>query len=112
MPIQRVVAYGADTMDSLTTLELTCERDEARLTSKIIRIQLAEVDGKKAIAATYERVDDVRVGHLSLEQYQTEVDKQSLEAIHKARGETIAVDDGEAYIKGADTKVLVFREKP
>ena len=112
MPTQRVVAYGADTMNSLSILERTCERDESRLTSKIVKLQLAEVDGKKAIAATYEEVDDIKVGHLSFEEYKTAVDKQSLTAIHISRGETVALEDGEAYIKGTELKVLVFRDKP
>jgi hypothetical protein len=114
MPTQRVVAYAADTMDSLETLELTCERDEAKLTSQLVKLQLAAietVDGKKATAATYERIDTIKVGHLIFEEFAgTPVDEQSRIAIHKGKQEP-HVCTGQAFIQNKATNVIVFREK-
>jgi hypothetical protein len=109
---QRVVAYPADTMDSLETLEFTCERDESRLTSQIMELQLGKIEddeNRKATAATYERTDEIQVGHLAFEQYETEVDISSLQAIHNTRGDTFLFK-GDAYIDNSAVKVLVFRE--
>lgn len=109
-----VVAYAADTMDSLKTLERTCERDESRLTSQLVSLQLAAidtVDGTKATAATYERIDTIRVGHLIVEQYDgTPVDEQSRIAIHTGKQEP-HVCTGKAFISNQATDVMVFREK-
>lgn len=106
-PKQRVVAYAADTMDSIKTLERTCERDEARLTSKIVELQLAEVDGKPATAATYEKTK-IRVGHLIFEEFETEVDVSRLTLLHNSLGEPVR---GEAHIEDTVVKVLIFRDK-
>jgi hypothetical protein len=113
MAKQRVVAYAADTIDSLATLERTCERDEARLTSKLVSLQLASidtVDGKKVTAATYERTDEIRVGHLIFEEFTTENDVDVRTAIHKTKTEPL-VCKGQAFIKTNSTNVIVFREK-
>ncbi|MBA2734827.1 MAG: hypothetical protein H0U54_18340 [Acidobacteria bacterium] len=113
MAKQRIVAYAADTMDSLATLERTCERDEARLTSKLVSLQLASidtVDGKKVTAATYERTDEMRVGHLIFEEFTTENDVDVRTAIHKTKTEPF-VCKGQAFIKTDSKNVIVFREK-
>jgi hypothetical protein len=108
MATQRIVAYAADTMDSVKTLEGTCERDEARLTSKIVTLQLAEVDSKPATAATYEKTHEIKVGHLIFEEFKTEVDVSRLKLLHSTLGEPVR---GEANIKDKAVKVLIFREK-
>lgn len=110
-PSSHTVAYGANDIDSLKTLELSCERDEAHLFANIKKVQLASADGVNATAVTYENVDDFDMGHLTFVQFTTDVDKQSQMAIHKAQGETFQCD-GRAFVNNKPVNVLVFREKP
>jgi len=102
-------AYAAN-MSSLKALETTCEADEANLTAKIISLQLATDDGVKVTAGKYERARGIKLGNLAFEQYETEVDEQSLKAIHQAKGDTFLFKGG-AYVQDKPVKVLVFREK-
>jgi hypothetical protein len=105
--IQR--AYAKE-MSSLTALELTCEEEEANLTAKLLSLQLAKDDGADVTGAVYEEVDGGKLGHLIFEEFTTDVDAGSREAIHKTKGEPL-VCRGQAYISGHATNVLVFREK-
>ena len=111
--VQHTAVYGANEIDSLKTLESSCERDESDWAGKMIKLDRVKNDGKDATAVTYEEVDDIKVGHLTLVEYKTDVDKQRLTAIHQSQGETLVLKDGgEAYVNGKPVKVLVFREKP
>jgi hypothetical protein len=101
-------AYAAN-MSSLKGLETTCEADEANLTAKIISLQLATDDGAKVTAGKYERARGIKLGNLAFEEYKTDVDVESLKAIHKAKGDTFLFK-GEAYVNNNAIKVLVFRE--
>src|SRR5437868_13106454 len=92
---KHTVAYGANDIDSLETLELSCERDEINLFSKIKEIRLAKDDSLDVTAVIYEEVDDLDIGELLFEQFKTDVDEQSLKAIHKALGDPIK---GQAFI--------------
>jgi hypothetical protein len=113
MSVQHTAVYGANEVASLQDLESSCKRDEADWTAKMIKLERVKNDGKDATAVTYEEVDNIKVGHITLVEYKTEVDKQSLTAIHEAQGETLVLKDGgEAYVNGKAVKVLVFREKP
>ena len=108
---RRVLAYAADTMDSLKTLEFTCERDEARLISRIVAIELGRLDtttGKKVTAATYEEENEIQVGHLIFEQFATEVDFNKLKLKHNSLGEPVR---GKAYVQSQEINVLIFREE-
>lgn len=103
-------AYPAN--DSLDDLKSTCETDEADLTSKLIKLQLGETENStKVTAGLYERVDGVILGHLIFEEYTTDVDAGSREAIHKTKQEPL-VCKGRAYVSGQPKNVIVFREKP
>ena len=102
-------AYVA-TMSSVKGLELTCEKDEADLFARIISLQLAKDDGTDVTAGKYEDDDESVLGNLAMEAYKTDVDAQSIKAIHKTKGDTFLFA-GEAYIQTKATKVLVFREK-
>jgi hypothetical protein len=102
-------AYAAD-MSSLNGLELTCEKDEADLAARITSLQLATDDGADVTAGIYEDDDETTLGNLALEKYETDVDEQSLKAIHKTKGDTFLFN-GEAYVQSDPIKVLVFREK-
>jgi len=113
MSKQRVVAYGADKIDSLRTLEDTCERDESRLTSKLVQLNLSIIDEpeeKEATAATYEETEEDGLGHLIFEVFTNENDALSRIAIHKAKQEP-HVCSGKAFINNTKTNVIVFREK-
>ena len=110
-PSSHTVAYGANDIDSLKTLELSCERDEAHLFANIKKVQLATDDGVNVTAVTYNDVDDFDMGHLTFVQFATDVDKQSQMAIHKTQGETFQCE-GRAFVKNQAVNVLVFREKP
>ena len=107
---KHIVAYGANDVDSLKTLELSCESDEANWTASIISLELATDDGVSVTASTYQNVDNVKVGHLILSEYTTDVDAHSQIAIHDSQHETFLFK-GEAYVAGHPKKVLVFREK-
>jgi hypothetical protein len=102
-------AYDAN-MSSLKGLETTCEADEANLTAKIISLQLATDDGAKVTAGKYERARGIALGNLAFEEYKTDVDEQSIKAIHQAKGDTFLFK-GEAYVKNSPLKVLIFREQ-
>jgi hypothetical protein len=104
---KHTVAYGANDIDSLKTLELSCERDEAHLLANIKEVRLALDDDIKVTAVIYEDVDNFDMGHLTFVEYKTDVDLQSQIAIHKALGAPIK---GQAYVKGQAIKVLVFRD--
>jgi hypothetical protein len=101
-------AYAAN-MSSLNGLELTCEADEGNLTAKITSLQLATDDGDKVTAGIYEEDDNAVLGNLAFEEFKTDVDIESLKAIHKTKGDTFLFK-GEAYVKNNPIKVLVFRE--
>lgn len=107
---QHTRAY-APTMSSLKALELTCEKDEADLSARILSLQLATNDGEKVTAGIYEDDDEADLGELTFEEYQTDVDIQSLKAIHQTRGDTFLFK-GEAYVKNKAIKLLAFRDKP
>jgi hypothetical protein len=108
---QRIRAYGAN-MSSVNGLELTCEKQEADVQSKIISLELAKFeDGTKVTKAVYEEDDDIKVGHLSFEEIKTPTDVTSLKAIHKTKGDTFLFE-GAAFIKDTATKLLVFRDRP
>ena len=108
---QHTRAYGAN-MSSLNGLELTCESDEANLTAKLKSLELAKLDDNtKVTKAVYEENDDIILGRLIFEEFKTDVDVDSLKAIHKTKSEPF-VCKGEAFINGKAKKVIVFREKP
>ncbi len=108
---KHIAAYGANDIDSLETLELSIERDEANLEAKIERLELATDDGLKVTAVTY--VDDKtnpNLGHLILTQYKDDVDAHSQIMLHAIDKETFLIK-GKAYVKNKPVNVLVFREK-
>jgi hypothetical protein len=99
-------------MSSLGGLELTCETDEANLTAKLISLELAKLDDDtKVTKAVYQENDDIKLGHLSFEEFKTPTDVTSLKAIHKTKGDTFLFE-GQAFVKNKAIKVLVFRDKP
>lgn len=108
---QHTRAYGAN-MSSLDGLELTCEKDEADLTAKLISLGLAKLDDEtKVTKAVFQEDDDIKLGHLSFEEFKTPTDVESLKATHKTKGDTFLFE-GQAFVKNKAIKVLVFRDKP
>lgn len=109
---EEIIAYKAEDIDSLKTLETSCERDEAAHFSNVKAMKrVTNEKGDKLTAVTYKFVDDFKMGHLTILQYDTDVDKSSKKAIQKSKGETF-ICEGEAFVKGKAVEVLVFREKP
>jgi hypothetical protein len=107
---QRIRAYGAN-MSSINSLELTCEKQEADVQSKLISLELAQLeDGTKVTKAVYEEDDNIKVGHLSFEEFKTPTDVTSLKAIHTTKGDTFLFE-GAAFIQDKALKLLVFRDK-
>lgn len=106
-------AYDAG-MSSPDALEKRCEGDEGGLMAKLISLQLGKdtIDNATVdvTVAIYERELGVMLGHLIVEEYTTEVDAGSREAIHKTKGEPL-VCKGQAYINNVATKVIVFRQQ-
>ena len=109
-PPTHIAAYAAD-IASLEALELSAERDEGNWFSKIKAVELAEDDGADVTAITYQETEDMDLSELAFEKYATDVDVQSIKAIHQTKGDTFLFK-GEAYIQTQPTKILVFREKP
>ena len=111
MPKQFTKSYVA-TMSSLNGLELTVEADEANLTAKLLSLELGQSDnGTKGTEGKFERISGINLGHLIFEEYTTEVDAGSREAIHKTQGEPL-VCKGHAFINNQAKNIIVFREKP
>ena len=109
---ERILAYGTNEFHSLKSFEGTCEGEESRFRAKLMKIQLAKIDGTTdATAVIFEKVGiGTNIGHLIIEEYTTDVDKQSRIAIHKTEGEPF-ICEGAVYINNKPTKILVFREK-
>jgi hypothetical protein len=97
-------------MSSLKGLELSCERDEANLTARMISLQLATNDGAKLTSGIYEVDDDLERGGLAFEEYKNDIDVQSLIALHQNHGEELLFK-GQAYIMGKAVGVLAFRKR-
>jgi hypothetical protein len=112
-PVMHTVAYGANDIDTLKTLELSCERDEAHLLANIKSLQrMVTEEGVKVTAAMYQEVSGFKMGRLTLVDFTTDVDKQSKIAIHTSQGETLLFDNGKAFVNNKSVNVLVFRAKP
>ena len=103
-------AYSKN-MSSLEGLELTVENDEANLTAKLISLALAKLEtGEQVTGARYD--DDIGgmiLGSLIFEEFTTENDALSREAIHKTKKEPL-VCKGRCFINGQAVNVIVFRE--
>ncbi|HEY0546671.1 MAG TPA: hypothetical protein VGC91_14935 [Pyrinomonadaceae bacterium] len=111
-PVMHTVAFGANDIDSLKTLEISCETQEAHLLANIQSVQRAKDDGILVTAVVFKEVSGFKMGHLTFVEYNgTDVDEQSQRAIHTSQGETF-ICKGEAFVKNNPVKVLVFREKP
>lgn len=113
-PIRHVTAYQADTFKSLEELRGSCQRDEGDLTSKIVSINKATIDGVPGTAFTFEEVNDFgSVGHdLVAATYKDETDRQSQMTLHvNVQKETFLCGE-QAYINSNLVNVLMFRAKP
>ncbi|MBD0373054.1 MAG: hypothetical protein ICV60_19595 [Pyrinomonadaceae bacterium] len=97
-------------MSSVKALELRCEADEANLLAKIISMELGEDDGQDVTVADFEDDETTLLGELTIEEFKTDTDRQSIKAIHKTQGDTFLFE-GKAFIKNNPTNVLVFRDK-
>jgi len=100
-------------ISSLQGLEITCEGDEGGLFAHLVRLALgkdADNNNADVTAAEYDTdgTAGVSLGELIFEEYTTDVDAGSREAIHKTKGEPL-VCKGKAFINGAAKNVIVFR---
>jgi hypothetical protein len=110
MPKQFTKSYVA-TMSSLNGLKITVEADEANLTAKLLSLELGETDnGTAGTEGKFERATGINLGHLIFEEYTTEVDANSREAIHQTQNEPL-VCKGHAFINNQAKNVIVFRQK-
>jgi hypothetical protein len=98
--------YDAN-VSSLDALEHLCRADERDFGGRITSLKLATNNGDKATLATYEIASDMTVGYLALAEYKSEVDEQSLRAIHTSNGDDFLFK-GEAYIQNSPVKLLAF----
>lgn len=103
------------TMSSLNGLKLTCETDEAGLFAGLVRLALgkdADNNNADVTGAEYETdgAANLNLGSLIFEEFTTDVDAGSREAIHKTQGEPLACK-GRAFINGEAKNVIVFRAK-
>ena len=113
-PIKHITAYKADTFKTLEDLRGSCQRDEGDLTSKVVSLNKATIDGVPGSAFTFEEVTDIgSVGHhLVAVTFKDEVDRQSQMALHvNVQKETFLCGE-QAYINNNPVNVLMFRAKP
>lgn len=113
-PIRHITAFKADAFKTLEDLRGSCQRDEGDLTSKIVVIQKATIDGVPGTAFIFEEVTDIgSVGHdLVVAQFTTEVDKQSQIALHVNVQKETFLCEGQAFLNSNAINVLAFRAKP
>jgi|694.fasta_scaffold06748_16 hypothetical protein len=105
-------AYRADKIDSLQTLELSCENDEFGFEARITKLELAKVGDVKVAAATYTNDDvdeNTNLGELILVKYTGDVDRLTQKAIQRAKNNQFLFE-GKAYVNNSPVKLLVFRE--
>ena len=110
MPAKQFTKAFAKDISSLNGLELTVEASEANLTAKLISLDLAKDDGTDVTKGVFERVIGIVLGQLIFEEFTTDVDAASREAIHKTKGEPL-VCKGRAFVSAQAKNVIVFREK-
>ncbi|HEY6245376.1 MAG TPA: hypothetical protein VIX17_15605 [Pyrinomonadaceae bacterium] len=65
----------------------------------------------KGTEGKFECASGINLGELIFEEYTTDVDANSREAIHSSQGEPL-VCKGHAFINNQATNVIVFRAKP
>src|SRR5437764_4683166 len=99
-PVRHITAFKADAFKSLEDLRGSCQRDEGDLTSKIVEIHKAMIDGVQGTAFIFEEVTDIgSVGHdLVAVQFTTEADRQSQRAIHENVQKETFLCEGKAFI--------------
>ena len=88
--------YSTGDMNSLDTLQRTCNTDELNLERKLKSLDLVLNDGEKATEAVYEDTDPDGLGELTIEEFSEE-------------REGDALFRGKAYILTQPVDVLVFR---
>lgn len=123
--VTKIVAYSAASLTSLTSLEISCERDEGRL-GKIISIEratLSSANGQKAVAITYEKVSlptDINIGNLTFKSFATPNEKNArLTELRLARATPVLPADNpseensvaKVFIGTQTLEILVFRDK-
>lgn len=109
MPDQKTQFYQSGDMNSVQTLEDTCNTDEFNILdgSRLQSLDTVNVDGKKATEAVYQADDDhTGLGMLIIEEYTDNDDAD--EKIDASNNSFLF--KGKAYIKTVSTNVLVFRQ--
>lgn len=93
----KTLFYTSGDMNSLETLQTTCNTDEFTFKRKLQSLDTVLVDGEKSTEAVYKRTDKKKLGKLKIEEF--DEDKEA-EALFR----------GKAFIKTQPVEVLVFRE--
>lgn len=93
----RTLFYKSGDMNSLKTLENTCNTDELDMERKLQSLDTVLNNGEKATEAVYKRTDKKNLGKLKIEKFSKEK-------------EAAALFKGKAFIKTQSVDVLVFRE--
>jgi|SRR5918912_3201624 hypothetical protein len=94
----KTLFYTSGDMDSLNTLQTTCNTDELTFKRKLQSLDTVLVNGKKSTEAVYQKTDKKNLGKLTIEEFSE--DRES-EALFK----------GKAFILTQSVDVLVFREE-
>jgi hypothetical protein len=87
--------YYPGDMDSLTTLQTTCNNDELNF-GKLQSLDTVLDSGKKVTEAVYKKTDKDKLGQLTIEEFSQE-------------RKDAALFQGKAYILTQPVDVLVFR---
>jgi hypothetical protein len=92
----KTLFYTSAEINSIKTLETTCNTDEFTFKRKLQSLDTVSVDGKKATEAVYKRTDKKGLGKLTIEKCSKERED---EALFK----------GKAFVLTQSVDVLVFR---
>ncbi len=89
--------FYSSAMDSLNTLQITCNTEEFTFKRKLQSLDTVLDSGVKATEAVYKRTDKTKLGKLTIEPF-SEARKND------------ALFQGKAFILTVSTHILVFRE--
>ena len=93
----RTLFYSSADMNSLGTLETTCNTDELNMERELKSLDTVLVDGKKATEAVYKASDAENLGQLRIEKFSEDKEND-------------AEFRGKAFILTQPVDVLVFRD--
>jgi len=103
---QYVVNFPAN-LGSLEELERRCQIEQVNRPANIKSLALGTSNGENATIGVFEGASSVQFGRLTFVEYKTDVDEQSLKAVHQSKGDDFLFK-GAAYIQNNSVTLLAF----